>query len=104
MLAKPLISAIQRVRVPDARLESKAVITGENVTDARASFDENGRPRSVLPSMPKGGWQMGYATRDNIGRRLGVLFIEFKTRLDKSIDENGELVLTPVPFVEEKYY
>ena len=30
---------------PDARLESKAVITGENVTDARASFDENGRPQ-----------------------------------------------------------
>ena len=56
---------------PDARLESKAVITGEN------------------------------ATRDNIGRRLGVLFIEFKTKLEKSIDENGELVLTPVPFVEE---
>jgi preprotein translocase subunit SecD len=44
---------------------------------------------------------MGYATRDNIGRRLGVLFIEFKTKLEKSIDENGELVLTPVPFVEE---
>ncbi|MDC1210292.1 protein translocase subunit SecD, partial [Porticoccaceae bacterium] len=86
---------------PDARLESKAVITGENVTDARASFDENGRPQVNITLDAKGGWQMGYATRDNIGRRLGVLFIEFKTRLEKSIDENGELVLTPVPFVEE---
>lgn len=86
---------------PDARLESKAVITGENVTDARASFDENGRPQVNITLDAKGGWQMGYATRDNIGRRLGVLFIEFKTKLEKSIDENGELVLTPVPFVEE---
>jgi preprotein translocase subunit SecD len=86
---------------PDARLESKAVITGENVTDARASFDENGRPQVNITLDAKGGWQMGYATRDNIGRRLGVLFIEFKTRLEKSIDDNGELVLTPVPFVEE---
>ena len=85
----------------DARLESKAVITGENVTDARASFDENGRPQVSITLDAKGGWQMGYATRDNIGGRLGVLFIEYKTKLEKSIDENGELVLTPVPFVEE---
>ena len=86
---------------PDARLESSAVITGENVTDARASFDENGRPQVNITLDAKGGWQMGYATRDNVGRRLGVLFIEFRTKLEKSIDESGELVLTPVPFVEK---
>jgi preprotein translocase subunit SecD len=86
---------------PNARLESKAVITGENVTDARASFDENGRPQVNITLDAKGGWQMGYATRDNIGRRLGVLFIEYKTKLEKSFDDSGELVLTPVPFVEK---
>jgi preprotein translocase subunit SecD len=86
---------------PDARLESSAVITGENVTDARASFDENGRPQVSITLDAKGGWQMGYATRDNIGRRLGVLFIEYKTKLEKSFDDKGELVLTPVPFVEK---
>ena len=85
----------------DARLESKPVITGENVTDARASFDENGRPQVNITLDAKGGWQMGHATRDNIGRRLGVLFIEYKTRLEKSIDDQGELVITPVPFVEK---
>ena len=77
------------------------MITGENVTDARASFDENGRPQVNITLDAKGGWQMGYATRDNIGRRLGVLFIEYKTKLEKSFDDNGELVLTPVPFVEK---
>ena len=85
----------------DARLESKTVITGENVTDARASFDENGRPQVNITLDAKGGWQMGYATRDNIGRRLGVLFIEYKTKLEKSFDDSGELVLTPIPFVEK---
>ena len=44
---------------------------------------------------------MGHATRDNIGRRLSVLFIEYKTKLEKSIDENGEVVITPIPFVEK---
>ena len=60
---------------PNARLENKAVITGENVTDARASFDENGRPQVSIDLDAKGGWQMGYATRDNIGRALGVLVL-----------------------------
>jgi len=85
----------------NARLESNPVITGENVTDARASFDENGRPQVNITLDTKGGWQMGHATRDNIGRSLGVLFIEYKTKLEKSIDNSGELVITPVPFVEK---
>ena len=85
----------------DARLENNAVITGENVTDARSSYDENGRPQVNITLDTKGGWQMGHSTRDNVGRRLGVLFIEYKTKLEKSEDENGEIVITPVPFVEK---
>ncbi|MDC3105565.1 protein translocase subunit SecD [Gammaproteobacteria bacterium] len=85
----------------DALLEKKAVISGENVTDARASFDENGRPQVNITLDSKGGWQMGYATRDNIGRRLGVLFIEYKTKLEKSVSETGEVSLIPMPFVEK---
>jgi preprotein translocase subunit SecD len=85
----------------DSRLETKPVITGENVTDARASFDENGRPQVNITLDTKGGWQMGHSTRDNVGRRLGVLFIEYKTKLEKSIDSNGEMQITPVPFVEK---
>jgi preprotein translocase subunit SecD len=85
---------------PDAMLESKAVISGENVTDARASFDENGRPQVNITLDSKGGWQMGYATRDNIGRRLGVLFIEYKTKLEKVVSDTGELDIVAVPYVE----
>ncbi len=85
---------------PDAMLESKAVISGENVTDARASFDENGRPQVNITLDSKGGWQMGYATRDNIGRRLGVLFIEYKTKLEKVVSDTGELDIVSVPYVE----
>ena len=86
---------------PDAMLEKAPIITGENVTDARASFDENGRPQVNITLDSSGGWQMGLATRDNIGRRLGVLFIEYKTKLEKTVDDQGELVITPVPFVEK---
>ena len=85
----------------DARLETSPVITGENVTDARSSYDENGRPQVNITLDTKGGWQMGHSTRDNVGRRLGVLFIEYKTKLEKSLGDNGEKVITPVPFVEK---
>ena len=85
----------------NALLEKNAVITGENVTDARASFDENGRPQVNITLDSKGGWQMGYATRDNIGRRLGVLFIEYKTKLEKSVSEKGDIELISVPYVEK---
>ena len=85
----------------DAKLETSPVITGENVTDARSSYDENGRPQVNITLDTKGGWQMGHSTRDNIGRRLGVLFIEYKTKLEKSLAENGDMVITPVPFVEK---
>lgn len=43
---------------------------------------------------------MGYATRDNIGRRLGVLFIEYKTKLEKVTSDSGELDIVSVPYVE----
>ena len=86
---------------PNALLEKKAVITGENVTDARASFDENGRPQVNITLDSSGGWQMGHATRDNVGRRLGVLFIEYKTKLEKSVSDTGEVEITPIPFVEK---
>ena len=85
----------------DARLEKRPIITGENVTDARASFDENGRPQVNITLDGSGGWAMGHATRDNIGNRLGVLFIEFKTRLKKVIDNDGALELFPEPYVEK---
>ena len=85
----------------DAKLETSPVITGENVTDARSSYDENGRPQVNITLDTKGGWQMGHSTRDNIGRRLGVLFIEYKTKLEKSLGDNGEMLITPVPFVEK---
>ena len=85
----------------DTKLETSPVITGENVTDARSSYDENGRPQVNITLDTKGGWQMGHSTRDHIGRRLGVLFIEYKTKLEKSLAENGDMVITPVPFVEK---
>ena len=85
----------------DAWLVNRAIITGENVTDARSSFDENGRPQVNITLDSSGGWSMGHATRDHIGTRLGVLFIEYKTKLKKEINDAGGLELIPEAYVEK---
>ena len=85
----------------DAWLVNRAIITGENVTDARSSFDENGRPQVNITLDSSGGWSMGHATRDHIGTRLGVLFIEYKTKLNKEINDAGGLELIPEAYVEK---
>ena len=81
-----------------AFLEKRAVISGEEVTRAQASFD----PQSSLPQVnislsSDGGAKMYRATANNIGRSLGVLFIEYKT---KTQDDQGNLLDEPVQVIE----
>jgi preprotein translocase subunit SecD len=70
----------QQRGVESAWLEKRVVITGERVSNARASFDENGLPEVNISLDSQGGTLMHRATRDNINRKLGVLFIERKSR------------------------
>lgn len=73
-----------------ARLEDTIIVTGESVTNASTGFDENGRPQVNITLSGDGGTQMNHATRNNVGRRMGVLFIEEKTRtLDFDADGDG---------------
>ncbi|MEZ5529745.1 MAG: protein translocase subunit SecD [Porticoccaceae bacterium] len=94
-------------RDPDARpseawLERSVVITGDHVSNAATGFDENGLPQVNITLDSDGGARMHRATRKNVGRRLGVLFIEYKTRMDYTTDENGEQIAVPERYVEKK--
>lgn len=79
-------------------LERKVVITGDRVSNAQASFDENGRPQVNISLDSQGGKLMHRTTADNIKRRLAILFIERKTRTVQEAGANG--VSEPV---KEKY-
>ena len=63
-----------------ARLERDLIITGESVSDASSSFDENGQPQVNISLDSKGGKQMSKVTRAAVGRNMGVVFIEHKSR------------------------
>jgi preprotein translocase subunit SecD len=83
-----------------ADLERRVVISGESVTRAQASFDtETSQPQVNISLNSEGGTNMFRSTVKNVGRSLGVLFIEYKT---KTFDDNGKPLEKPVQIVEKK--
>ena len=78
-------------------LERDVIITGERVSNAAASFDQNGQPNVQITLDGEGGMLMSRATRSNIKRRMGVLFIErkFKTRYEEDAAGNTEVIRDP---------
>ncbi|MGB1142030.1 MAG: SecDF P1 head subdomain-containing protein, partial [Halioglobus sp.] len=83
-------------------LERDVIITGERVTNAQASFDQNGQPNVNISLDSEGGVIMNRATRNNIKRRMGVLFIERKYRTRYETNEQGEEVIIKTPYDEKK--
>ena len=61
------------------RLDKKIIISGDRVSDASVGFDENGFPQVNISLDSDGGAQMHRATRNNVGTRMAVLFVEKKS-------------------------
>ncbi|MBU1330851.1 MAG: protein translocase subunit SecD [Gammaproteobacteria bacterium] len=89
---------------PPAQLERELIITGDQVTDAQASFDENGRPQVNIRLDGHGGDLMNRATRNNVGRSMAVIFIEQKpsTRYTRELVDGVEQEVAVPVFTEEK--
>ncbi len=77
-----------------AFLQDALILGGDQVATAQASFDENGLPQVNITLDGEGGSRMHRATRGNIGKRLGVLFVEQKTRTVYERDADGNQVPT----------
>ena len=75
-----------------AFLQDSIILGGDQVATAQASFDENGLPQVNITLDGEGGSKMHRATRGNIGKRLGVLFVEQKTKTTYERDESGQQV------------
>lgn len=96
-------SEMDQRRFGNADLERALIISGDHVSGAQSSFDpETNQPQVNINLDSAGGTKMHRATRSNVGRRMGVLFIEYKTRLDRSTNAAGEEVVTPRQIVEKK--
>ncbi|MBU2863520.1 protein translocase subunit SecD [Reinekea forsetii] len=64
-----------------AMLSRDIIVTGENVVNANVTYDENGQPSVSVTLDSAGGARMGQNTKNNLKKRMGVLFIEQKAEL-----------------------
>lgn len=89
---------------PPVPLERSLIITGDQVTDAQASYDENGRPQVNIRLDGHGGELMNRATRNNVGRSMAVIFIEQRpqSRYVKQVVDGVEKEVEVQSFKEEK--
>ncbi len=71
-------------------LKKRVMLTGDYIIDAASGIDQqSGGPDVSITLDGKGAKAMSNATRDNVGRRMAVVFIETKT---ETVEEDGEMV------------
>jgi preprotein translocase subunit SecD len=88
---------------PPVLLERQAIVTGDKVTNAQTSLDENGRPEVNITLDSAGGKLMQNATAQAVGDQMAVLFIENKQRVTFEEDATtGETVEVRTPYAETK--
>jgi len=85
-----------------AFLEKAVVVSGDRVTNASTGFDESGFSQVNITLDMEGGRAIQKATSGNIGRRLGVLFVEQKTKSELVTNEQGQKVIEQTSFIEKK--
>ncbi|WP_130907643.1 protein translocase subunit SecD [Pseudomonas sp. Sample_16] len=89
---------------PPALIERGLIITGDQVTDAKAGFGEQGSPEVNIRLDGHGGELMSRATRSNVGRSMAVIFIEQRpvTTYTKQVVNGVEKDVPVQTFKEEK--
>jgi len=90
---------------PPALIERGLIITGDQVTDAKAGFDsQQGSPEVNIRLDGHGGELMNRATRSNVGRSMAVIFIEQRpvTTYVKQMVNGVEKDVPVQTFKEEK--
>ena len=61
-----------------AVLKKEVMLTGDHITGAQPTFDEYSRPQVAINLDAKGGSIFSDVTKDNIGKPMATLFIEYK--------------------------
>ena len=92
----------QDERMGSAFLEKKIIVAGERVTNASSGFDESGFAQVNITLDMQGGRAMQKATNGNIGRRLGVLFVEQKNKSVLTQNADGNDVIEQSSYIEKE--
>ena len=69
------------------RLLKQVIITGDKVADASVGYDESGFPQVNISLDGEGGTKMHRSTRNNVGRKMSVIFVERKIKTSNTSNE-----------------
>jgi preprotein translocase subunit SecD len=83
-------------------LEKNIIISGDKVADANVGYDESGFPQVNITLDGEGGAKMHRSTRNNVGRKMAVLFIERKSAAKEVVLPNGTLDLIIEPVITKR--
>lgn len=72
-------------------LYKRVILTGDHITDSTSSSDEYNRPQVNISLDSAGGNMMSNFTKDNIGKLMATLFVEYKDSGKK--DATGRAIL-----------
>ena len=75
-------------------LKNKIIITGKDITHATATSDQDGLPAVSVTLDGAGARIMGDNTRENLGKRMGVVFIEYDR---ENVMKDGKMVTISKP-------
>ncbi len=71
-------------------LYKRVILTGDHITDSTSSMDEYNQPQVNISLDSAGGNIMSNFTKDNIGKPMATLFVEYKDSGKK--DANGRAI------------
>ncbi len=83
-------------------LEKNIIISGDKVADANVGYDESGFPQVNITLDGEGGAKMHRSTRNNVGRKMAVLFIERKSAVREVLLPDGTLDLIIEPVITKR--
>ncbi|MBU2869299.1 protein translocase subunit SecD [Colwellia sp. E2M01] len=75
-------------------LKKRVMLTGDHITDAKSGFDEYSRPEVNISLDSAGGSKMSNGTKNNIGKPMATVFIEYKATDRK--DAEGNIIFEKV--------
>nr|WP_232475452.1 protein translocase subunit SecD [Permianibacter aggregans] len=78
-------------------LKKQVLLTGDHITGAFPGVDENGMPKATIKLDSKGGTKMTQVSRQNIGKPMASVLIEYKTDY---VEVDGKLIPKPPRKVE----
>ncbi|MFK7862997.1 MAG: protein translocase subunit SecD [Pseudohongiellaceae bacterium] len=82
-------------------IDNDVILQGDRISSVRSTLDENSLPQVQINLDAQGGNQINRVTRDNVGRNMGILLVETKSRTTTVTNEAGEEV-EEIEFYEDE--